>query len=72
MIQQKGIFLYGANFESNFLSNLFQCPKEDVKSIVDNPINVKISEYKENREELAEKIEKSRSIKMIFPQEMNI
>lgn len=72
MIQQKGMFFYGANFESNFLSNLFQCPKEDVKSIIDNPINVNISEYKENIEDLAEKLEKSRSVNMIFPQEMNI
>ena len=71
MIQQKGMFLYGANFDSNFLSNLFQCQEKDVKSILDNRRIINISEFKENVRSLAEKLEKSRSIKMIFPQEMN-
>jgi len=72
MIQQKAIFLYGADFKSDFLSNLYQCPKHDIKSILDNPIKENISEYKRNIKDLADKLEKSRSIKIIIPQEMNI
>jgi len=72
IIQQKGVFLYGANFKSNFLCNLFQCSREDVKSIIDDSIQIDIAEYKENIEDLAEKVEKSRSIKIIFPQEINV
>ncbi len=72
MIQQEGMFLYGADFESNFLNNLYQCPEQDVKSILDNPIQVNISEYKENIENLANIFTKSRSIKIIIPQETSI